>query len=94
MTYGVATRMSKKSARNDSPVSTPERDSALSIQYGSRWRSVVAVRDANLFAVGVAATGAAIGECRAIRRTSAVVLLKPLRGFGSRLPLFRRSARC
>jgi hypothetical protein len=54
------------------PSSTAEREAALSVSYGSRWRSVVAVRDASLFAVGVAGTGAAIGERRAIRRTSLV----------------------
>jgi hypothetical protein len=43
-----------------------------------------------LFAIGVAGTGAAIGERRSIRRTSlALVLLKPLRGFGYRLPFLR-----
>jgi hypothetical protein len=43
-----------------------------------------------LFAVGMAGTGAAIGERRAIWRTSlALVLLKPLGRFGYRLPFLR-----
>ena len=46
-----------------------------------------------LFAVGMAGTGAAIGERRAIWRTSlALVLLKPLGGFRERLPFLRRPA--
>ena len=47
-----------------------------------------------LFAAGVAGTGAAIGERRAIWRTSlALVVLKPLRGFGHRLPFLGRPTR-
>ena len=46
-----------------------------------------------LFVVGMAGTGAAIGEGRAIWRTSlALVLLKPLGRFGYRLPFLRQPA--
>jgi len=69
------------------PTSTPERDAALSVSYGFRWRPVVVVRNANLFAVGVAGTGAAIGERCAVWRTSlALVVLQPLGGFRQRRP--------